>query len=106
MRTGRQGEHLELGRRLHNEEPSPHIKLRRMKLTGCRTLRRSEKYIHHLGRRAWGKKRLERPRHIWGDNIKMDLREIWWEIVDWIQLVQNRDRWRAVVNMIMDFRVP
>jgi hypothetical protein len=40
------------------------------------------------------------------DNIKMDLRETGWDGVDWIELAQDRDQWRALVNMVMKFRVP
>jgi hypothetical protein len=40
------------------------------------------------------------------DNIKMDLREILWDVVDWINLAQDRDQWRALVNMVMNLRVP
>jgi hypothetical protein len=42
----------------------------------------------------------------WVNNIKMDLREIGWSGVDWIDLVQDRDKWRAFVNMVMNLRVP
>jgi hypothetical protein len=42
----------------------------------------------------------------WEDNIKMDLREIGWEGVDWMHLAWDRDHWRAVVNTIMNLRVP
>jgi hypothetical protein len=52
-----------------------------------------------------GKKPLERPRRRWVDGIKMDLREIGWGSVEWIQLAQDRDRWRAVVNAVMNLRV-
>jgi hypothetical protein len=53
-----------------------------------------------------GRRPLERPRRIWEDGIKMDLREIGWGGgVEWIQLAQDRDRWRAVVNAVMNFRV-
>jgi hypothetical protein len=52
-----------------------------------------------------GKRPLERRRHRWEDNIKMDSKEMGWGI-DWIGLVQDRDRWRAVVNAVMNFRVP
>jgi hypothetical protein len=52
-----------------------------------------------------GRKPLGRPRRRWEDNIKMDLREVGWG-VDWICLVQVRDRWRAVVNTVMNLRVP
>jgi hypothetical protein len=45
-------------------------------------------------------------RRRWEDSIGMDLREIWWEGVDWIHLDQNRDQWRALVNAVMNVRVP
>jgi hypothetical protein len=53
-----------------------------------------------------GKRPLGRPRRRWVDNIKMDLREIRWDCMDWIELVQDRDQWRALVNTVMKFRVP
>jgi hypothetical protein len=53
-----------------------------------------------------GKRPLERPRRGWVDNIKMDLREIGWDGMDWIDLVQDRDQWWAFVNMVMNLRVP
>jgi hypothetical protein len=49
---------------------------------------------------------LGRPRRRWVDNIKMDLREIGFGDVDWINLAQDRDRWRALVNTVMNLRVP
>jgi hypothetical protein len=49
---------------------------------------------------------LGRPRHRWDDNINMDLGEIWFGDVDWIHLVQDRDRWQALVNTVMSLRVP
>jgi hypothetical protein len=52
-----------------------------------------------------GKRPLERPRRRWEDGIKMDLREIGWEGVEWIHLAQDRDPWRAVVNSMMNLRV-
>jgi hypothetical protein len=52
------------------------------------------------------KKPLGRPRHRWVDNIKMDLREIGWDGVDWIDVVQARDQWRALLNMLLNLRVP
>jgi hypothetical protein len=45
------------------------------------------------------------PRRRWENGIRVDLREIGWGNVDWIQLAQNRDRWRAVVNTVMNLRV-
>jgi hypothetical protein len=53
-----------------------------------------------------GKRSLERPRCRWEDNININLREIWLEGVDYIQLAQDRDRWRALVNTVMNLRVP
>jgi hypothetical protein len=53
-----------------------------------------------------GKRPLGRPRCRWVDNIKMDLRERGWDGMDWIDLAQDRDRWRALVNTVMNFRVP
>ena len=52
-----------------------------------------------------GKRPLGRPRRRWEDNIKMDLREVG-EGGDWMELAQDRDRWRALVNTVMNFRVP
>jgi hypothetical protein len=52
-----------------------------------------------------GKRPIRRPRHRWEDGIKMDLREIGWGSVEWIQLAQNRDQWRAVVNKVINLRV-
>jgi hypothetical protein len=53
-----------------------------------------------------GKRPLGRSRRRWVDNIKMDLREIGWDGMDCIDLVQDRDRWRALVNTAMNLRVP
>jgi hypothetical protein len=56
--------------------------------------------------RPEGGRPLGRPRRIWEDNIKMDLREIVFGDVDWIHLDRDRDRWRALVNTVMNLRVP
>jgi hypothetical protein len=53
-----------------------------------------------------GKRPVGRPRRRWEDNIKMDLKEVGYEGVDWIELAQDRDMWRALVNAVMNFRVP
>jgi hypothetical protein len=53
-----------------------------------------------------GKRTLGRPRRRWVDNIKMDLTEIEWDGVDWIELAQDRDQWRALVNTVVNLRVP
>jgi hypothetical protein len=50
-------------------------------------------------------KRPHRPRHKWKNNIRIDLREIGYGGVDWIHMAQDRDRWRALVNTVMNFRV-
>jgi hypothetical protein len=57
-----------------------------------------------VGKRE-GKRPLGRPRRRWEDGIKMDLREMGWGGVEWIQLAQDRDRWRAVVSAVMNLRV-
>jgi hypothetical protein len=53
-----------------------------------------------------GKRPLGRRRHRWEDNIRMDLREIGWGGMDWIGLAQNRDQWGALVNTVMNIRIP
>jgi hypothetical protein len=58
----------------------------------------------HIG--YWWKSRpLGRPRRRWVGNIKTDLREIGWYGMDWMDLAQNRDQWRALVNMVMNLMV-
>jgi hypothetical protein len=57
-----------------------------------------------LVERAKGKRTLGRPRRRWVDNIKIDLRETEWDGVDWIDLAQDRDQWRALVNTVMNLR--
>jgi hypothetical protein len=52
-----------------------------------------------------GNRPLGRPRRRWGDGIRMDLMETGLRGVDWIRLAQDRDRWRAVVSAVMNFRV-
>jgi hypothetical protein len=52
-----------------------------------------------------GKRPLGRPRRRWEDNIKMDLQEVGWG-GDWMDLAQDGDRWRALVNTVMNFRFP
>jgi hypothetical protein len=58
-----------------------------------------------LVRRPEGRRPLGRPRRRWEDNIKVDIQEVGWGM-DWIELAQDRDRWRALVNAAMNLRVP
>ena len=53
-----------------------------------------------------GKRIFGRPRRRWEDNIKMDLKEVGCGIMDWIEVAQDRDRWRALVNAVMNLQVP
>jgi hypothetical protein len=53
-----------------------------------------------------GRRPLGRPRRRWMDNIKMDLREIGWDGMDWINLAEDRDKWKALVNTVINLRVP
>jgi hypothetical protein len=53
-----------------------------------------------------GRRPLGRPRRRWVDNIKMNLREIGWDGIDWIELAQDRDQCRALVNTVMNLWVP
>jgi hypothetical protein len=61
-------------------------------------------YVIFVGKPE-GKRPLGRPRHRWVDNIEMDLREIEWGGMDWIDLAQDRDQWRALLNMEMNLQV-
>jgi hypothetical protein len=103
-------------RKLHNEKlhglySSPSIvrviKARRMRWVG-HVARMGEMRIAYniLVGRPEGTRPLGRPRRRWEDNIKMDLREIGFEDVDWIHWVPDRGRWRALVNTVMNLRVP
>jgi hypothetical protein len=53
-----------------------------------------------------GERPLGRPRHRWVDSIKIDLREIGWDCMDWINLAQDRDQLRTLVNTVMSLQVP
>ena len=111
----RRDEVSEEWRKLHNEElrdlySLPNIvrvvKSRRMRWAGHVVCMGEGRGVHRvLVGKPEGKRPLGKPRRRWEDNIKMDL----WEVGgggDWIELAQNRDRWRALVNTVMNFRVP
>ena len=53
-----------------------------------------------------GKRPLGRPRRRWEDNIKMDVQEVGCGVMDWIELAQDWDKWRALVNAVMNLRIP
>jgi hypothetical protein len=103
-------------RKLHNEElhdlySSPSIvrviKARRMKWAGhVEGMGEVRGAYNILFGRPEGRRPLGRPRRRWEDNIKMDLREIGFGDMDWINMAQDKDRWRAVVNTVMNLRVP
>jgi hypothetical protein len=95
---------------LHNLYASPdiirQIKLMRMRWVGhVARVGEGRNVYRVLVGKPEGKRQLERPRPRWEDGIKMDLREIGWGGVEWIHLAQDRDRWRAVVNAVMNLRV-
>jgi len=103
-------------RKLHNEElnnlySSPNIvrviKSRRMRRAGhvARMGKRRGVYMVMV-EKPEGKRPLGRPRHRWEDNIKMDLQGVGCGGMDWIELAQDRDKWRALVNTVMNRRVP
>ncbi|KAJ4428733.1 hypothetical protein ANN_25726 [Periplaneta americana] len=103
-------------RKLHNTElhalySSPdiirNIKSRRLRWAGhVARMRESRNAYRLLVGRPEGKRRLGRPRRRWEDNIKMDLREVGYDNRGWINLAQDRDRWRAYVRAAMNLRVP
>jgi len=103
-------------RKLHNEElndlySSPNIvrviKSRRMRWTGHVACMGEGRGVYRvLVGKPEGRRPLGRPRRRWEDNIRMDLREVGCGCVDWMELAQDRDRWRALVSAVMNLRVP
>ena len=102
-------------RKLHNEElrdlySLPNIvrvvKLRKMRWAGHVTCMGEGRGVHRvLVGKPEGKRPLGGPRRRWEDNIKMDLREVGGG-GDWMELAQDRERWRALVNAVMNLRIP
>jgi hypothetical protein len=99
-------------RNLHNEElndlySSPIIvrviKSRRMRWAGYVARTGKGRGVYRV---LMGKPEGKRPRRGWEDNIKMDLQEAGCEGMDWIELAQDRNRWQALVNAVMNLRVP
>jgi hypothetical protein len=71
----------------------------------CSTNGGEDECIENIGGKPEGKRPLGRPRRRWVDNTKMDLREIGRDSMEWIDLAQDRDKWRALVNTVMNLRV-
>jgi hypothetical protein len=101
-------------RKLHNEElhnldcsPSIIRITKSRRISWARSMQWEERNAYRiLVGKPEGKRPLGRPRLRWEDNIRMDLREIGWGGMDWIDLAQDRDQWRALVNTVMNLRVP
>ena len=103
-------------RKLHNEElndvySSPNIvrviKLRRLRWAGHVARMEEGRGVHKvLVGKPERKRPLGRQRCIWEDNIRMDLQEVGGGCEDWMELAENRDRWRALVSTVMNFQVP
>jgi len=72
----------------------------------CGAYGEGEKRVQGFGEETWEKRPLGRPRCRWEDNIQMDLQEVGCEVMDWIELAQDRDRWRAFVTVVISLRLP
>ena len=83
------------------------IKGRRMRWVGHVAPMGEKRGVYRvLVGKSEGKRPLGRSRHRWDDNIKMDLQEVGCGGMDWIELALDRDRWRALVSVVMNLRVP
>ena len=83
------------------------VKSRRMRWTGHVARMGEGRVVHRvLVGKPEGKRQLGRLRRRWEDNIKMDLQEVGGSCGDWMELAQDRDRWRALVSTVRNFRVP
>jgi hypothetical protein len=67
---------------------------------------RQDGCIQGFGEKTGGKRSLDTPRYRWEDNSKTDFRKVLWSGMEWIDLAQDRDQWRALVNTAMSLRVP
>jgi len=72
----------------------------------CSAYGGGERRIQGFGGETEGRRPLGRPRRRWEDNIKIDLQEVGCGVMDWIELAQDTDGWRALVNAVMNVRVP
>ena len=71
----------------------------------CGTYGGQERCIQGFGWRSEGKGQLARPRRGWEGNIKIDLKEVGWRAMVWIDLAEDRDRWRALVTAVMNLKL-
>jgi hypothetical protein len=84
------------GDQINNNIRARHVARMRKSRSACRVV---------VGRPG-GKRPSGRPKRKWEDNVQMDLQEVGWGRMDWTDLAQDRDRWRALVNAVMNLRVP